>query len=115
MPEDFEPYTVEIAPSRKERIYASGRGPFPLFGVIARSDDGGGSWETSSFELKGTRGVYISAVDPANPDVLYARLDGDPGDTLRVSVKSSGSRELRSTSSMARSMALRSSRTLPGH
>jgi hypothetical protein len=85
LPEDFQPYTVEIAPSRAERVYASGRGPFPLFGIVARSDDGGATWEQVTFDLKGHLGVYISAIDKTNPDILYARFDGEPGDSLRVS------------------------------
>ncbi len=85
LPEDFAPATVDVAPSRPQRIYASGVGAFPLFGVIARSDDGGVTWTSSSFGMGGARAPYIAAVDPVDADKVYLRLESDTGDRLAVS------------------------------
>jgi hypothetical protein len=84
-PEDFVPFTVDVAPSSPKRIYASGKGAFALFGVIVRSDDGGDTWTDFSFELKAAKAPYIAAIDPGNPDRLYLRADADPGDRMIVS------------------------------
>ncbi len=85
LPEDFAPATVDVAPSRPQRVYASGVGAFPLFGVIARSDDGGVTWGSSSFDMRGARAPYIAAIDPTNADRVYLRLEAHGGDRLAVS------------------------------
>lgn len=76
LPSDFKVETVEIAPSDPRRIYVSGTASeSPLIGVIERSDDGGASWERTTVELPPTSGsLFISAVDPGDPDRLWIRV-----------------------------------------
>lgn len=87
LPTQFLALTVETAPSDSNRVYVSGRmGPPGYAGVIQRSDDRGATWQ--ELPIPGsddTHLPYIGAVDPTNPDVLYARLDGAPSDQLVVS------------------------------
>ena len=73
---DFKIETVEIAPSDSRRIYVSGTASAsPLIGVIERSDDGGAHWERTTLDLPATSGsLFISAVDPSNPDRLWVRV-----------------------------------------
>src|SRR5262249_20609696 len=77
--------TVEVAPSNPDRVYVSGLFGMNFEGAIARTDDRGKTWSLLPFDLKGGSGVYIGAVDPANPDRLWARVDGADADTLYVS------------------------------
>lgn len=86
LPADFNPLTVDLAPSRPQRVYVSGRAQYPLFGQMVRSDDGGATWESVTFALNGAQGMYIGAIDPVNPDVLYVRFDAGPGSAGRVAV-----------------------------
>jgi hypothetical protein len=68
------PVTVEVAPSAPDRIYVSG----VLEGggaVVLRSSDRGLTWQR--FAVGGATGpLFVSAVDPADPDRVYARVDG---------------------------------------
>ena len=73
MSTDLLGLTVEIAPSRLERVYVSGLAGASFGGVIARSDDRGETW--TQFSLEGASAPYIGAVDPTNPDRLYVRVD----------------------------------------
>jgi hypothetical protein len=44
-------------------------------GIVQRSEDGGASWTTSSVELPpGSGSMFISAIDPSDPDRLWVRL-----------------------------------------
>jgi Photosynthesis system II assembly factor YCF48 len=85
LPTDFVPFTVDVAPSDPQRVYVSGSslGAQPV-GLIERSDDRGKSWER--IEVQGTPGanVYIGAIDPSDPDLVYARVSA-VDDTLIVS------------------------------
>ncbi|WP_437562906.1 WD40/YVTN/BNR-like repeat-containing protein [Sorangium sp. So ce542] len=87
LPEDFLAQTVDAAPSNRDRIYLSGRFGGPDYaGALARTDDRGATWER--FDIPGSddkRLPYIGAIDPADPDTIYVRLDGDPSDALLVS------------------------------
>jgi hypothetical protein len=83
LPSDFNSETIEIAPSRLDRIYASGIvGVSPRTGVIEKSDDHGKTWERLTLDLKGAKAPYLGAVDPADPDKVYVRIDGDPEATM---------------------------------
>jgi photosystem II stability/assembly factor-like uncharacterized protein len=76
---DFIAATIEIAPSDPNRIYASGVYGDPLRGAIERSSDGGRTWTRGLLPLSNDLGgVFISAVDPSNPDRLYVRVLGQP-------------------------------------
>lgn len=86
LPVDFLALTVDAAPSDPARVYVSGRyGPPDYTGAVARSSDRGQTWER--FDIPGsddTHLPFLSAIDPADPDVLYVRLDGAsdmPGET----------------------------------
>lgn len=85
LPTDFNSETIEIAQSRPERLYASGiTGSAPRVGVIEKSDDRGATWERITIDLKGAKAPYLAAVDPANPDRVYVRVDGDSPDGVAV-------------------------------
>ncbi len=75
--------TVEVAPSNPRRIYVSGYG---LGGVptLYRSDDGGRSLvlTTMNFTSPTVSGVFVSGVDPHNPDVVYIRANDGLGTRL---------------------------------
>ncbi|WP_437615396.1 hypothetical protein WMF20_18400 [Sorangium sp. So ce834] len=87
LPEDFLAQTVDAAPSNRDRVYVSGRFGAPDYtGALQRTDDRGATWER--FDIPGSddkRLPYIGAIDPADPDTIYVRLDGDPSDALLVS------------------------------
>ena len=79
-PDNLRGLTVDLTPD-PAIVYVSGvlGGAMPM-GVVLRSADGG---KTHAIEpLPGsddTHGPFIGAVDPANPDKLYVRLEGAPG------------------------------------
>lgn len=75
LPEDLAPTTVELAPSRPERVYAAGVGAFKAFAVVARSDDAGATWAEASFDMRGATAPYVAAVAPDDPDRVWLRLD----------------------------------------
>ncbi len=85
LPEDLAPATIDVAPSRPSRIYVSGVGPFKRFATVARSDDFGATFTESTFDMGAARAPYIAAVDPANADRVWLRLDGEEGDRLLLS------------------------------
>jgi hypothetical protein len=69
--------TVEISPSDPKRIYVSGvRGEASSrTASLFVSRDDGGTWEEHPIPLDPNleSGVFISGVDPTNPDVVYVR------------------------------------------
>jgi len=100
--------TIEVAPSDPRRLYASGTiGGDP---ALLRSDDGGVRWVRTAARFGGATGVYVSGVDPRDPDVLYLRATGasagpdasavdgsgvlfrsdDRGESLRVLLRTNG-------------------------
>lgn len=86
LPEDFLAHTVDAAPSRRERVYVSGRFGAPEYaGALERTDDRGATW--TRFDIPGSndkRLPYLGAIDPADPDTVYVRLDGEPADAVLV-------------------------------
>lgn len=89
LPKDFNSETLEIAPSRPQRIYLSGIAGEPRQGVLFSTDDSGSTWERLSFDLAGGLAPYLAAVDPKDPQLVYVRLNGDgsagQGDSLWAS------------------------------
>ncbi|WP_437578004.1 WD40/YVTN/BNR-like repeat-containing protein [Sorangium sp. So ce887] len=82
LPAGFQARTVDVAPSDPQRVYVSGlaTGSGPVQGVIARSADGGATWETAVVPGSTTsREPYIAGVDPLDADVLYVRVASAPG------------------------------------
>jgi hypothetical protein len=77
--------TVEIAPSRSQRLYLSGLLASGA-SAIERSDDAGLSWtELPLTAAASSELVFVSAVDPHDADTLYVRirsLTGAPGRLL---------------------------------
>jgi hypothetical protein len=66
------PLTIELAPSRPQRLYLGAEDGNLETGFIDVSDDGGLSWTTHDGPT-GADAFYISAVDPKNPDRVYLR------------------------------------------
>ncbi|HVZ89430.1 MAG TPA: hypothetical protein VHG72_20885 [Polyangia bacterium] len=66
------PLTIEIAPSRPQRLYLGAEDGNLDSGFIVVSDDGGASWTTYNGPA-GLDAVYLSAVDPQDPDRVYLR------------------------------------------
>ncbi len=88
LPGDFLGLTTDAAPSDASRIYLSGfvvGSGSDYSGAIARSVDGGASWEVLPIPGSGNKsGPYLAAIDPTDPDTLYVRLASEIG-TLHVS------------------------------
>lgn len=82
LPEGFLARTVDVAPSDPRRVYVSGLASEggSVKGVIARSADGGETWQTAAVPGSTTsREPYIAGVDPRDADVLYVRIASAPG------------------------------------
>ena len=69
---DTYPLTIETAPSRPQRLYLGAEDGNLEAGFIDVSDDGGLTW-TAHDSPSGVDAVYISAVDPQDPDRVYLR------------------------------------------
>jgi photosystem II stability/assembly factor-like uncharacterized protein len=93
----FVPVTVEVAPSNPARIYVTGIEE-NVSSLVLRSDDRGQTWTRRVVTGHGALPLFISAVDPNDPNRVYARIDGsgasvaqpaaandDPSDHLLVS------------------------------
>ena len=70
----FVPSTVEVAPSDPNRIYVTGAIENEP-SLVLRSDDRGHNWQRFTFAAYGSSPLFISAVDPLDPNLLYARID----------------------------------------
>jgi photosystem II stability/assembly factor-like uncharacterized protein len=82
--EDFVPSTIEVARARPERMYVVGfDGTFQS--TLLASDDRGQTWTARPISPYGALPMYLSAIDPVNPDVLYVRVDDGLSDHLIVS------------------------------
>lgn len=90
LPASFFAETVEIATSDPNRIYVGGTSSAdPTLGIVQRSEDGGRTWRESGVQLPpGSGSMFISAVDPRDPDRLWVRLParGDRFGILPVSL-----------------------------
>jgi photosystem II stability/assembly factor-like uncharacterized protein len=76
LPSSFFIETLEIAASDPDRIYVGGTSSTaPSLGIVQRSEDGGETWTETSVELPpGSGSMFISAIDPSDPDRLWVRL-----------------------------------------
>jgi MYXO-CTERM domain-containing protein len=83
LPSDFLALTADAAPSNEQRVYLSGfviPSSTNYIGSLARSSDGGASWEIVDIPgSTNTSGPYLAAIDPNDPDTIYVRLEGDIG------------------------------------
>jgi hypothetical protein len=82
--EDFVPSTVEVSRSRPQRLYVVGLDANFEAALLA-SDDRGATWATHPIAPYAASPMYLSAVDPRDPDTLYVRVDDGPADHLIVS------------------------------
>jgi hypothetical protein len=78
---EFYAHTIDVAPSRASRVYATGwvRGARP---AMFRSDDGGGFFSEVTQNFSGGYIAFIAWVDPLAPDRLLVRADLDPAGAL---------------------------------
>ncbi|MBS1124836.1 MAG: hypothetical protein H6Q90_7064 [Deltaproteobacteria bacterium] len=82
--------SIKVAPSDPQRVYATGYQVAPTArAFLERTDTTGASWTEkplpSTIQYGGTPLVYVTAVDPTNPDHLYlTSIDANPpsGDRL---------------------------------
>jgi hypothetical protein len=80
------PTTLEVAPSRPQRLYVSGAfvDGTGRHGFLQTSDDRGATWRPRHV-VDGVTSVYLAAVDPQDPDRAYARtFTAAGGDELLV-------------------------------
>lgn len=77
--------SVEIPRGAPERIYAAFYRSRDLHPFLARSSDGGRSFETIDHGALGQATLRIAAVSSADPLTLYVRQSGPAVDTLLVS------------------------------
>lgn len=67
--------SVEIARTDSKRVWTSGLKLSPRAVFVARSDDGGATLvDSASFPYPDANFAYVSAIDPANADVVYVRV-----------------------------------------
>jgi hypothetical protein len=78
--------TVEVAPSKPSRVYATAA---PVGGGrrahLFRSDDGGATLTELDVPLAHDGRLFVSAVDPSDPDRLFVRHTNELGTDLLVS------------------------------
>jgi hypothetical protein len=82
---DPVPTTLDLAPSDPSRLVLAGSfsAQGALRGHVARSEDGGVTWARSEIPLEpGEKGLFLSAIDPADPLLVYARTSGGAQDRL---------------------------------
>ncbi|HEY1957642.1 MAG TPA: hypothetical protein VGH28_18610 [Polyangiaceae bacterium] len=74
--------TIDLAPSNPARMYVTGHVYQVPNGTMLVSSDGGQSWVSRSIPfVAGEASAYIAAVDPNNPDLVYARTLGTTSKT----------------------------------
>jgi photosystem II stability/assembly factor-like uncharacterized protein len=80
--------TIEVAPSNPERVYVSGKILPGGAAAMLRSDDGARTFTRFPLQLSGAYSIFIGAVDPRDPDIVYLRTNAD--DVGRVLVSKDG-------------------------
>jgi MYXO-CTERM domain-containing protein len=75
--------SVRISPSNPLRIYVSGTRDMPYQAYIMRSDDGGDTWMDLPQQVPQFSVLYLLAVSPLDPNVLFVYLAGTPDLVLR--------------------------------
>ena len=83
---DMISLTVDVAPSKTDRVYVSGVVGKAYEPAIERTDDRGMTWTRMYFDAAYAKDTpYIAAIDPTNPDRVYVRLSGSDTDHLLFS------------------------------
>lgn len=68
-------YTVDVAPSDPNRIYATGIGANDQ-GVLLRSNDRGATWTSTPLaDTNSDAAPYLAAVHPSDPNKIFVRTD----------------------------------------
>jgi len=82
----FVPSTIEVSRSRPERIYVVGFNASFLATLLV-SDDRGQTWSSRPImpAAYAALPMYLSAVDPNDPDTVYIRVDDGTSDHVLVS------------------------------
>lgn len=75
LPLDFVATTLEVAGPNSEIVYVSGRDTIRQEASVLRSDDAGLTWIQSYLGIKGSFALFIGAVDPNDPNVVYVRAE----------------------------------------
>jgi hypothetical protein len=86
--------TVDIAPSDAARLYASGiRSGAERSAALFVSTDAGQSWleRPAPFDARSEQGLYIAAVDPLDPEIVYLRTSGVSSSRLLVTADAGAS------------------------
>jgi hypothetical protein len=83
--EDLNLLTIEVAPSRPQRIYVSGEPYDTIRGRIYRSDDGGKTFTGEANDLPAQGPFFIAAVDSKDPDRVLLRHLHTKGSDLLLS------------------------------
>ena len=84
IPENINPMTLEVAPSKPSRIYVSGQPYGTVRGWLWRSDDGGKTITGAANELAHSGPFFIAAVDPKDPNRVLLRHLHTTGSTVLV-------------------------------
>jgi hypothetical protein len=96
LPRDFIATTVEVARSDPDRIYVGGVVGLPPAPVIERTLDRGKTWSRTMVPVEtAVSGLFVSAIDPRDPDRLWVRVlspSVDAFGTSPTSLKMSGDR-----------------------
>ncbi len=71
--EDLNLLTLDIAPSKNQRIYVSGEPYEDIRGRLYRSDDGGKTFTGGPNDLAAQGPFFIAAVDPKDPSRVLVR------------------------------------------
>lgn len=65
--------TLDVAPSRRARVYAAGRAEQDQSVRFYRSDDEGMTLERVETDFFGAQELWVSGVSPADPDTVFVR------------------------------------------
>jgi hypothetical protein len=84
LPENINPMTIEVAPSRSSRIYVTGQPYGTVRGWLWKSDDGGKTITGTKNGLANTGPFFIAAVDPKDPNRVLLRHLHTTGSTVLV-------------------------------
>jgi hypothetical protein len=84
LPEDINPMTIEVAPSRSSRIYVTGQPYGTVRGWLWKSDDGGKTVSGAKNDVANTGPFFIAAVDPKDPNRVLVRHLHTTGSTVLV-------------------------------
>jgi photosystem II stability/assembly factor-like uncharacterized protein len=82
--EGFVPGTIEVSRSRPERMYIVGFDA-SFKSTLLVSDDRGRSWSARPIQPYPALPMFLSAIDPFDPDTLYVRVREGTSDHLIVS------------------------------